>query len=320
MKLNFDQAYFFGDSLSDIENVFNFTDGAFPDVPYAPGRFSNGDVWVDYFTDKLNLTIDPFITGIDPAGTINFDISDANDGVNFAIGGATSANDNVGVVPLGLEQQIDVFELLVKNQTPKEVVDDDLFFLWIGANDYFSFIDDDPKTPDIIEADFPDTKEEIKKTVLDVVDINIGGAIQDIIDLGGKDIVVFNLPDLNRTPLGQDLSENDQKKLDYLTNQHNDRLLDSLLYFEKSNPDVNIVHIEANELFDSIFEAPSKFGFTNVTDNYTGIDLYTGISQAPASGDPNEYLFFDSVHLTTPAHKLIADLVTDELISEGSII
>ena len=319
MKFNFDQAYFFGDSITDHENVFNFTGGAFPNIPYAPGRFSNGDVWVDYLTDKLNLTIDPFITGID-AGTINFDISDANDGVNFAIGGATSANDNVGVVPLGLEQQIDVFELLVKNQSPQEVVYDDLFFLWIGANDYFSFINDDPKTPDIIEADFPDTKEEIKKTVLDIVDANIGGAIQDIVDLGGKDIVVFNLPDLHRTPLAQYLSKDDQKILNYLTNQHNDYLLNSLSYFEKSNPDVNIVHIEVNELFDSIVKAPSKFGFTNVTDNYTGIDLYAGISQAPASGDPNDYLFYDSVHLTTPAHKLIAGLVLDELISEGSII
>ena len=321
MSPNFDQAYFFGDSLSDIENVFNFTGGAFPDFPYEPGRFSNGDIWVDYFTDELNLTIDPFITDFDPdTGTISFNVSDANDGVNFAIGGATSGNDNVGVVPLGLEQQIDVFESLVQNQSPEEVVDDDLFFLWIGANDYLSFIDDDPTTSDIIEADFPDTPQQIQETVLDVVDVNIAGAIQDIIDLGGKDLVVFNLPDLDKTPLTLSLDSDDRDKLSDLTADHNDRLLDSVEKFEESNPDVNIVHIDVNQLFDAIFDDPSAFGFTNVTDNYTGIDLYTGISQPPAGGNPNEYLFFDSVHFTTPAHNLIADLVMDELTNEGLIV
>lgn len=334
MSHHFDRVYFFGDSLSDTGNFLNFTGGTFPNTPYAPGRFSNGDIWVDYLSDELNITVDPLITGIDPVtGNINFDLSDTNDGINFAIGGATSGDDSVGVVLLGLEQQIDAFELLVESQSSDNDEDDedddedddegvlnnDLSFLWSGANDYFSFIEDNPTTADTIEANFPDTQAEIEETVSEVVDTNIAGAIQDLLDAGGEEIVVFNLPNLDKTPLAHSLEISDRETLREITELHNDRLVDTLEDLEDSNSDVEIVHIDVDGLFDSILENPSAFGFTNVTDNYIGVDVYTRRSQPSNSGDPNEYLFWDSVHPTTAAHKLVADLVIDELTDEGLI-
>ena len=53
---------------------------------------------------------------------------------------------------------------------------------------FFIFIEDDPATNDVIEADFPETGRERRDAVIEVVDINIGGAIQDIIDAGGENI------------------------------------------------------------------------------------------------------------------------------------
>ena len=52
MSPEFDKLYVFGDSFSDTGSVFNFTGGAFPNTPYAPGRFSNGPVWTDAITNK----------------------------------------------------------------------------------------------------------------------------------------------------------------------------------------------------------------------------------------------------------------------------
>jgi phospholipase/lecithinase/hemolysin len=309
MSANFDQAYFFGDSLSDTGNFSNFSGGAFPIPPFAPGRFSNGDVWVDYLAEDLSLDLNLFSTGFD-----------VQDGVNYAVGGATSSNDNGSFVPVGLTQQMDAFELLVENQSPGEVRDDDLFFLWIGANDYFSFIEDDPNTPDVIETNFPQTGKDINNAVLEVVDLNIGGAVQDIIDAGGENIVIFNLPDLEKTPLAQSLTKEDQKQLKKLTDKHNKNLDKLVAQTEASNPDVNIIEIDVNDLFNDIIKNPNQFGLTNVTDNYTGIDIYTGITQPPAGGDPNQYLFWDSVHPTTKVHDLVADLVTNELTNEGLII
>lgn len=311
MNLNLDRLYVFGDSLSDTDNVLNFTLDEFPVAPYEPGRFSNGNIWLDYLTDELNLDVDPFSNPFSYFAT--------NDGINYAIGGATSGDDNVGIVPLGLEQQIDAFEMSTMFQSPEETLEDDLFFLWIGANDYFSFIEDDLTTPDVVETNFPENGRETFDAVIDVVNINTRGAVQDIIDAGGKDIVIFNLPDLDKTPLAQNLTKQDQRKLGQLTNIHNrrlDRLVDNI---ERTNPDVNIVEIDVNELADEIVDNPGEFGFTNVTDNYIGVDLIAELNQPSASGDPNEYFYWDSVHPTTTTHNLVADLVIDELTDEGLI-
>lgn len=325
MILTTDKVYFFGDSLLDTGNVFNFTGGSFPapPLPYAPGRFSNGDVLTDYFTEEFALTVDPVIDSYNPGPfpEIIFNLSDTNDGTNFAIAGADSGNENVGLVPLGLEQQIALFELLVQNQSPAENVDDDLFFIWVGANDYLRFIEDadNPATSYVIEveADFP---KKTKDLVIEVVDTNIGGAIQDIIDAGGENIVVFNLPDLDKLPLAQGLDNNEQKKLRNLTKAHNKRLEDMLERVEESNPNVNLIDIDANKLFDDILENPNNFGFTNVTDNFSGVDLYTGKSIPPSVGNINEYLFIDSVHPNTIAHQFFADLIINTLTNEGLVI
>lgn len=311
MNLNFDRIHIFGDSLSDTDNVLNFTLSEFPVAPYERGRFSNGNVWVDYFADELNLDVDPF------SNPFNFLAN--NDGINYAIGGATSGNDNVGVVPLGLEQQIDAFETSMMFQSAEETVEDDLFFLWVGANDYFSFIEDDPTTPDVVETNFPQNSRETIDAVIDVVDINIRGAVQDIIDAGGQDIVIFNLPDLSDALLADNLTRQDSRKLRQLTNRHNrrlDRLVDNI---ERTNPDVNLIEIDVNELADEISDNPSEFGLTNVTDNFSGIDILEELNQPPASGNPNEYFYWDSVHPSTTVHDSVADLVMDELSNEGLI-
>ncbi len=311
MNSNFDRLHIFGDSLSDTDNVLNLTLGEFPVAPYESGRFSNGEIWLDYFADELNLDVDPFSNP--------FSFLADNDGINYAVGGATSGDDNVGVVPVGLEQQIDAFEMSPMFQSPGETVEDDLFFLWVGANDYFSFIEDDPTTPDVVETNFPENGRERIDAVIDVVNINIRGAVKDIIDAGGQDIVIFNLPDLSDSPLADNLTRQDQKSLRKLTNIHNrrlDRLVDNI---ERTNPDVNIVEIDVNELVDEIFDNPGEFGLTHVTDNFSGIDLYADLNQPPASGNPNEYFYWDSVHPTTTVHNLVADLVLDELSSEDLI-
>ena len=315
MTVNFDRAYFFGDSLVDTGNILSLTTSQdptspFPSFPYEPGRFSNGDVWVDYLTDELNLDVDPVLAN--PL---------SSDGLNFAAGGATSGS--VGAFgPTSLSQQIDGFEALfaVESIISEPALDDDLFFLWIGANDYFAFIQDDPATPETIEANFPETRQEIRDAVIDVVNINIKGAIQDLVDLGAEDIVLFNLPDLHKTPLGRSLEKEDRRSLRKLQNTHN-RRLDSLAEdIEISSPGVNIINIDADELFDNILDNPNEFGITDEKSNFIGIDLYTGISQPPSQGDPNDFLFFDSVHPTTNVHSLVADLVTNELTNEGLII
>ena len=305
MSSNSQRIYVFGDSLSDTGNVFNFTSGQFPNEPYASGRFSNGDVWIDYLTDELDKKVAPIT---DPFS--------GSDGLNFAIGGATSGDDNIGIVSLGLKQQVDTFEFLSSFQNP-EKLSDDLFSLWTGANDYFSFIKDDPNTTDVVETNL--SVIDAESVVTEVVNTDIGGAVRDIIDAGGETILLFDLPDLDRTPLAQKLTEQDRHILGELTGKHNERLSGLVGEIEASNPSVNIIEVGINDLLDRIIENPGNFGLTNVTDNFTGIDIVTQMNQPSAMGNPDRFLFWDSIHPTTATHELIADLVIQDLNSEGLI-
>lgn len=304
-----DKIYVFGDSLSDTGNVLNLTEGQFPTFPYAKGRFSNGDIWVDYLSKKLDFDVG--LLGDRLSGDFTYDREFDNGSLNFAVGGATSGEDNVGIVPFGLKQQIDNFKL--QNRGSQETLDDDLFSVWIGANDYFSFIEDDPTTEEVIETNFPNSDREITGAVIKVVDINIGNAVREIIDAGGENIAIFNLPNIDRTPLAQKLVEKDRVTLQKLTLLHNRYLSNFIEETQVLNPEVNILEIDIDRLFDEILENPHNFGFINIVDNYSGIDIYTGNNSSSAEGNPNEYLFFDSVHPTTTAQGLIANLVATQL-------
>lgn len=105
------ELYVFGDSLSDIGNVFNATEGIHPSSPpYFQGRFSNGSVWVEYLASGLALT--------------------PKQNTNFAYGGATTGSGNLNGIP-DLLTQVDSF-IKLHQQVDRNA----LYILWAGANDY----------------------------------------------------------------------------------------------------------------------------------------------------------------------------------------
>jgi phospholipase/lecithinase/hemolysin len=50
-----DDIYAFGDSLSDVGNIYQITGGATPGPPYVNGQFTNGNVWVQDLAVDLGL-------------------------------------------------------------------------------------------------------------------------------------------------------------------------------------------------------------------------------------------------------------------------
>ena len=69
---SFDAIYVFGDSYSDVGNIFIATGGAKPAPPYYKGRFSNGPIWIDHLAGAYGLTVTPSLKG----------------GTDYAFGGA----------------------------------------------------------------------------------------------------------------------------------------------------------------------------------------------------------------------------------------
>jgi phospholipase/lecithinase/hemolysin len=84
--LSYTGIYAFGDSLSDVGNLCPTPCGGYPVPPNAPGRFSNGPVWVEGLAAGLGFTMTRSSAG----------------GNDYAVGGATTTGVLTSQVPLYL--------------------------------------------------------------------------------------------------------------------------------------------------------------------------------------------------------------------------
>jgi phospholipase/lecithinase/hemolysin len=114
---SFDTVVVFGDSLSDIGNIYVATKGESPPSEptlvapntyayYYQGRFSNGPVWAEYLTDEDRLDCQL---------------------VDMAYGGAETS----GASPPGMLQQIGLYL-----ETFPDLHKNALYVIWIGGNDF----------------------------------------------------------------------------------------------------------------------------------------------------------------------------------------
>ena len=278
MASNFSRFYVFGDSLSDTGNVFNATGGlenpesAFPpSPPYAPGRFSNGDIWVDFVGDQMELTPTTFIP---PQTNI------PTDGVNFAIGGSSSGLDNVFFPNLPLPGVLGQVGLFTQNlQANNQQADPNaLYTVWGGANDYlFGGVTDPNQTVG-----------------------NLSNAVGALAQAGAKNIAVFNLPDLGQLPSAIReasspglIANGISPELSQLTVAHNAALEQALDNFD-GNSGVNIIPIDINSLFKQVVANPGEFGFTQNPAIPCVVGNIGNISSV--CDNPDEFIFFDAVH------------------------
>jgi phospholipase/lecithinase/hemolysin len=108
----------FGDSLSDMGNAKDSIINA-PDVPpYWNGRFSNGPVWVEYFSDAM---------GINTTRGSGIEVGD-----NRAFGGSQTGQGYSYLVLPNVGFQINSYLTNVQSN----IASDDLVVLWAGGNDF----------------------------------------------------------------------------------------------------------------------------------------------------------------------------------------
>ncbi len=275
----FTNFYVFGDSLSDTGNVFTATGGlvapttAIPqDPPYFQGRFSNERVWVDYLGEQLGLKPSPYTT-------LNTTIP--NQGINFAVGGASSGQGNAVVPSAPLPGVLEQVGLLTQPilQANQKLDPNALYAVWGGANDY-------------VFGQATNAAQTVQ---------NLSDAVGLLASSGAKNILVFNLPDLGKIPFAfaTGLSSN----LTGLTNDHNTRLAEEIDKFS-NNSDLNLISVDVFSLFNQVQANPGDFGFKDVA---TPCIIGTLQTITSVCSQPNDYLFFDSVHPTTGVHKLVAD-------------
>ncbi len=278
---SFSKLFVFGDSLSDPGNAFNATKALGdptkvlpPSPPYFDGRFSNGPVWAEYFGNELGLSPTPVTAlGNQPA----------NDGINFAFGGSTTGKNNAIApdLPTGILTQVDLFTEPLK-RTNQKADPDALYTVWGGGNDYLFGNNIDPTVPIA----------------------NLTNAVKSLTDIGAKNILVFNLPDLGQLP-STSTDPATSAGLSTLSALHNSALSATLAGF--AQPGLNIIPVDVNSLVREIKANPGQYGFKDAT-NSCLVGDFNAIAAGIATlcNNPDDFAFFDGVHPSTRVHKLIA--------------
>ena len=187
---------------------------------------------------------------------------------NFARGGATTGSEGNSFLP-GLLTQVQLFI-----QTERPIKANALYILWAGANDYLQGVSN-PTVP--VE--------------------NVTQAISSLANRGAHKLLVANLPDLGQLPATG--SGANSARLNELTRTHNQGLRRALKLLSQQYSHLQIVTLDANALYREAISNPATFGFSNVTS--------ACLSGAGSCSKPDQFLFWDGIHPTSAAHRVIAE-------------
>jgi thermolabile hemolysin len=193
---------------------------------------------------------------------------------NFAYGGSTTGKVNPGAGQINYNNFVPDLLTQVKSftQTNQQANPHALYVIWAGANDYLQGVS---------SATVP--LENLTK------------AIASLHDFGAKKMIVGNLPDLGHLPATR--SNGNSAYLSGLTQAHNQGLRRSLKLISQQRSDLQIATLDANKLYREAITNPADFGFSNVISGcMAGLSSY---------GNPDQFLFWDSIHPTTAAHRII---------------
>lgn len=275
----------FGDSLADIGNAAIATGGAVPQSPpYAPGRFSNGPIWVDHLASHYGFNLLPSFAG----------------GTDYAVGGATSGSN----LPQDIPGTLSIAGQAQSYLTAHGGVADPnaLYVVMGGANDLFAAVQTPAQTLAIINAGVS----------------NLVGTAAGLIGSGAQHILVSGIPDVGLTPfvLGLDAASGAAGQIvagaTLLSSTFNSALVEALQQLSQSVPSARIDLLDLFDLSETVADNPGPFGLTDVVDAcFDGVDV---------CANPDQYYFWDDVHPTAAGHQIIADAAIRAVSEPSSVL
>lgn len=216
---------------------------------------------------------------------------------NFAVGGARNgignSNIEIGNPPglgaafpvlaeTGMQRQIERYA----GQHVLGVPDlaQTLFMVWNGANDMFLGAETGGDPNLYIPSALNDLANDL---------LMLAG-------MGGRNILVPGMPDLGLTPEARGLGPAGMAGLSALSAAYNGGVNQLLAGLEAALAplDVDLIGYDTAAFFAQISADPAAYGFTNTTESC----LHSGAPAPACEG----YLYFDKVHPTTAAHRLLA--------------
>ncbi len=286
--------YVFGDSYSDVGN---YSVSQSPSrSPYAyEGRWSNGKLWNEYLAEKLGMnapTISKeYMNGDSPEEGQN----------NFAYAGARSEKNNSSEIPTVYEEihglpEYEIYLYVGFDRYGVNFSENDLVLVWGGINDVVFW--DDVIFEGYESSDYGRESAQ-----------NMAKRVHELINMGAKNLVVLNLPNLAHLPIASEGVQWRPVWFEEGTQAFNETFANEINALVETYKDegVQITQVDIFTLFNSIMNDPRNYGFED-----TESELIVALEEN-GDLDQDKYLFFDEMHLTTAGHKVIADAVYDAM-------
>ncbi len=230
-------------------------------------------------------------------------------GTDYAFGGAGLVhNSSAGPIPT-LPQQLQMYLAANGGVADSHA----LYQVWGGANDIF-YLTATSTNPNVLSAGTLTAAQ---------TELGLIGSLQAA---GAKYAVVYNLPDIGKTPSGMAAGAAASAGATQLSMLYNGQL--NIGLSQLSAKGLNIIPVNAFALVNEVIANPAAYGFTNVTTpactGGSGSSLQCGPqgSGAPvtyAAGTDQTYLFADGVHPTQGADRLLTQAVLSEIAAPGQI-
>ena len=273
----FSGLYIFGDSLSDTGNLSLVTGGTQPGTaqPYAPGRFSDGPLWVETLATGLGLAgqANPYLLG----------------GNNYAFAGArTGAVSPPGNPPGVLAQAAGIWGAGEGPSGPP--ADANALFVVVGGGN-------DMRDARLISTGNAVADGIARQAAALTAINNLAQTISYLAISGARNILISTLPDLGATP--EAFLLNNQAASTDVTNRFN-ALVPTLLGLEGVFAGLNIELLDMAAIAADVRNNPLEFGVTNTGLPCAGFQFSAGASCATS-------LFSDALHPSAFAHRLIGE-------------
>lgn len=307
--LGFDRIYYFGDSLTDSDEIFAASSAvAFFGIPplaagYA-GQFSNGDVYADLVPDLIGV--------------------EGGEALNYAVGGAQALTDRTiqEILPpqiirpdaraedlaFGVDYQAQVDRFLA--DTAGEDLSDAAVSVLIGLND---FGDVDPLSlitaQDPVQVAFLWGAQIAQSTLESTVNFAIAGV---------GTIILNTVPESPVFPFNEQSPEVFQLLGPVVTAGYNTTLLAGVAALEAAGAEVVVVDYGA--MLEEVDRNSDSFGFQLFDQQFLlGSQGSGGINPDFAAIPFNQVAFYDSVHPTAELHEIMAAFQAESLTSKVEI-
>ena len=136
--------------------------------------------------------------------------------------------------------------------------------------------------------------------------------VNDVYSNGAKDIVVLNMPPLEKTPSYSDESENNKQAFHERLKDYNSKL-EAAMIDRSSALNISIQLIDVFVMFETIYWNGSFYGISNVTHAACHHDGFTCDSGDYIEPTVDEFIFFDKIHPTGTTHELLGMYVLEQI-------